>query len=207
MEARLAGMVEGIERLAPLTPDTVFFVSGPAGDLSERRAREVVIDALRMAADAAREAGSRVALEPMREEARADWTIVTSLRDALELLEDVDRDDVGILFDTWHMWDSPDVHEILPSAVERMFGVQIADYRDPTRGPRDRVAAGDGVADIPRLLAELRGAGYDGWYDMEVFSDDGRFGYAYPDSLWALGPEEFARRQIAGFLRCWEASG
>ena len=55
------------------------------------------------------------------------------------------------------------------------------------------------------MLRALRSAGYDGWYDMEVFSDDGRFGASYPDSLWKLTPDEFARRQVDGFLRCWNA--
>jgi sugar phosphate isomerase/epimerase len=140
---------------------------------------------------------------------RADavgWTVVSSLKDGLRLLDDVGLDDVGLVFDTWHMWDSPDVYEMIPVAAERIYGVQIADYREPNRGPRDRVAAGDGVGNIPALLRALRAAGYDGWYDMEVFSDDGRYGHAYEGSLWALGPQKFAQVQVQGFLRCWEAS-
>jgi len=135
-----------------------------------------------------------------------DWTIVTSLRDAARLLDDVGLDDVGLVFDTWHMWDSPDVYEMIPEVADRIYGVQIADYREPTRGPRDRLAAGDGVGNIAGLLRALRAADYDGWYDMEVFSDDGRYGYAYEGSLWALGPLKFAQAQVDGFLRCWAAS-
>lgn len=206
LDARIAQMVDGVRRLAPLDPDTVFFVSGPAGERSEAQARAVVVDALRAAGAAAASSGTRIAIEPMREQVRDTWTIVSSLAETLDLLDEVGRDDVGIVFDTWHLWDSPDVHAMIATAHQRIFGVQIADYRVPDRGPRDRLIAGDGAADIPRLLAALRAAGYDGWYDMEVFSDDGRFGTAYPDSLWALGPREFARRQVAGFLRCWEQS-
>ena len=42
----------------------------------------------------------------------------------------------------------------------------------------------------------LEEAGYDGWYDVEVMSDDGTFGEAFPDSLWALPAEEIARRAV-----------
>jgi sugar phosphate isomerase/epimerase len=152
-------------------------------------------------------AGTRLAFEPMRADVRSTWTIVSSLREAIDLIDEVGRDDLGIVFDTWHMWDSEDVQEQIPHVVDHIYGVQIADYRQPNRGPRDRLIAGDGVGDIPGLLRILRQAGYDGWYDMEVFSDDGRYGHAYEGSLWALGPQRFAERQVEGFFECWAKSG
>jgi sugar phosphate isomerase/epimerase len=122
------------------------------------------------------------------------------------LIDEVGRDNVGVVFDTWHMWDSPGVHEGIARWADRIFGVQISDYRDPPRGGQDRLYAGDGVAHIEVLLRELRNAGFDGWYDMELFSDDGRFGNLYPDSLWKLPRDGFAIGQVEGFRRCWEAS-
>jgi sugar phosphate isomerase/epimerase len=94
----------------------------------------------------------------------------------------------------------------LPRAIERITTVQVSDYRDPTRGRMDRVLAGDGVAGVASLLARLRALGFDGWYDLELFSDDGTFGEDYPDSLWRLPPAEFARRQVAA-LRASLAAG
>jgi hypothetical protein len=43
----------------------------------------------------------------------------------------------------------------------------------------------------------LLDGGYDGWLDVEVMSDDGMFGEAFEDSLWALPVEEIARRAVA----------
>ena len=45
-------------------------------------------------------------------------------------------------------------------------------------------------------MRSLVEAGYDGWFDVEVMSDDGTFGEAFPDSLWALSAEEIARRAV-----------
>jgi sugar phosphate isomerase/epimerase len=101
------------------------------------------------------------------------------------------------------MWDSAHVKRDLPGAMKRVWGVQISDYRFPTRGPRDRLLAGEGVAGVAAFLKICRESGYDGWYDMEVFSDDGRFGYAYEDSLWKLPPRDYARKQVDAFYRCW----
>src|SRR5436190_23031716 len=65
-------------------------------------------------------------------------------------------------------------------------------------------AAGDGIADLPAVLGALERAGRDGFYDLEIFSDNGTFGTAYPDSLWDVQPEELSRRSRESFRGCWE---
>ena len=85
--------------------------------------------------------------------------------------------------------------------VDRFAGVHVADHRNPTRGWADRALPGDGDAPVAELLAALAEAGWDGFYDLEIFSDDGTFGAAYPDSVWALPAEEAARRGIASVRR------
>ena len=51
------------------------------------------------------------------------------------------------------------------------------------------------------IVAALLQAGYKGWYDFEVFSDDGRWGNDFPDSLWKLPHEEFVTRGARAFVR------
>ena len=74
-----------------------------------------------------------------------------------------------------------------------------------TRGWADRVLPGDGVADLPALLGTLERAGWDGFYDLEIFSDNGTFGNAWPGSLWDVPEEELARRGKEAFERAWSA--
>ena len=45
--------------------------------------------------------------------------------------------------------------------------------------------------------------GWEGFYDLEIFSDNGAFGNAYPDSLWDLDAAELARRGQEAFTQCW----
>lgn len=204
---RVEELSAAVSLLATVRPAAgIMLCTGPAGDHSQRSARSIVVEGMRTLASTAVAAGTRIAVEPMRESFRPSRTIVSSLAETIDLLDEVGRDDVGIIFDVWHLWDSPRVHEVLQEAAPRVYAVQVADYRAVTRGPMDRVVAGDGIIDLARFFAELRTAGFSGWYDLEVFSDDGRFGSPYEDSLWKLDAEEFARRQMAGFLRCWEAA-
>jgi sugar phosphate isomerase/epimerase len=66
------------------------------------------------------------------------------------------------------------------------------------------VLPGDGVADVTGILAALRDGGYDGWFELEVLSDDGTFGNDYPDSLWKLDPRDLIRAGREWFRAAWE---
>lgn len=196
---RIELIAAGIDKLAAFGAESVFCATGPVGDLDPEEARRIVVDAYRLFARRAAAAGTRFAIEPMREPFRPLWTFVCDLAQTNALIDEI-GEDVGIVFDTWHMWDSANVRALIPDAIDRIVGVQIADYRDPTRAIRDRLAAGEGVADIAGLVALIDKAGYRGWYDMEVFSDVDLEG-----SLWKLSPHDFAERQVKQFLRCWDA--
>ena len=111
-------------------------------------------------------------------------------------------DTVGILFDTWHLWDS-DLEADLDAYGDRIVGVHVSDVREPTRSFADRLLPGDGVADIPRLSGSSTGrAG-----TASTSSRSSRTtapGLAHPDSLWDVPTEELARRGRDAFLACWE---
>jgi hypothetical protein len=54
------------------------------------------------------------------------------------------------------------------------------------------------------VLAALDEAGWDGLYDLEIFSDDGTFGTAHEGSLWEVPAAELARRGRAALAAAWE---
>ncbi len=108
-----------------------------------------------------------------------------------------------MVIDVWHVWDSPDLLAQIRAHGQRIVSVQLDDWREPTRSWADRVLPGDGTADFPGILGALDDGGYDGWYDLEVISDDGTHGHDYPDSLWKLDPVELVRRGREQTIREW----
>ena len=141
----------------------------------------------------------RVALEPIHASARDDFTMVDNLPDTVDLLEEV-GEPMGILFDTWHLWDTPDVLDHIRAHAHRFPAVHVNDWRDPTRGWDDRALPGEGIMDLPAIFGALEAGGFDGWYELEIFSTE-----TYPDSLLKLDPAELVRRGKAGFMQAWEA--
>ena len=202
---RIEAIVAGMRRLAPFEPTAFVFPTGAACELSAEAARSTVVEGLRVLADEAARLGIPVGLEPMSSYEQEDWTLVTSLADAAALVEEADAD-VGFVFDTWHLWDTPALADEIARYGDRFVAVQVNDWRSPTRSWCDRVLPGDGVIDLAPILDAVERAGWAGCYDLEVFSDDGTFGHAFEDSLWRLPPRELAERGRARFTQLTSSS-
>jgi sugar phosphate isomerase/epimerase len=193
---RVDALLRSLHALAPFEPAAVVCLTGP-GD------RETVVDGLRELAAEAERLGLRLALEPFQREGIESWSIVNTLGEAAGLADEVGSPALGIQFDVWHLWNTPDLFEEIDRHADRIAGVHVNDWREPTRGWADRVLPGDGGADVPAILGALDRAGWDGYYDLEIFSDNGAFGAAYPDSLWDVPPTDLAARACERFTTCW----
>jgi sugar phosphate isomerase/epimerase len=202
---RIDAICASLHRLAPFRPSGIVCLTGPAQELDADAARDVVVHGLRTIGEEAEHAGVRVGLEPINSVGGEDWTIVSSIPSAAELLDAADRPALGLQFDTWHLWDTDTLLEDIERESGRFVGVHVADWREPTRSWADRVLPGDGVADLPAILGALDHAGWDGFYDVEIFSDNGAFGSAWPDSLWDVAPTELAAGALASLGRVWRA--
>jgi sugar phosphate isomerase/epimerase len=181
---RVEAIRAGIGRLAPFEPECVLFLTGPGDD------REAVVEGIRSIADAGREHGVPVVLEPIQREFAQFWTIVSSLDEAAALIDEAGAD-VGLQYDSWHLWREP--LEQIERHRERIRGVHLADWREPPRNTNDRVLPGDGVLEFGPILDALD---WNGFYDLEIFSDAELEG-----SLWRQDPRELAQRGLEALRR------
>jgi sugar phosphate isomerase/epimerase len=193
---RVDALLRSLEVLAAYEPAAILCFTGP-GD------RHVAVEGVREVAREAERLGLRLAVEPFQLEGIECWSILNTLGDAAEFLEEVGSPAVRIQFDVWHLWNTPDLLDEIPQHAHLIGGVHVNDWREPTRGWADRVLPGDGAADLPAILGVLEDVGWEGFYDLEIFSDNGAFGNAYPDSLWDLEAAELARRGRDAFMNTW----
>jgi sugar phosphate isomerase/epimerase len=193
---RIDAILRSLQRLAAFEPTAVLCFTGP-GDQGAaiRGLREVVAEAERL--------GLRIALEPFQAEGIESWSTLNTLGDAAAVIEEIGSPALGIQFDVWHLWNTPDLFDEIERHAPLIAGVHVSDRREATRGWADRVLPGDGVAGVPAILGALDRAGWDGFYDIEVFSDNGTFGAAYPDSLWDVDAVELVERGRRQLLECW----
>ena len=181
---RVEAIRSGIRRLAPFEPECVLFLTGPGDD------RASIVEGIREIADEGRAQGVRVALEPIQREFMGFWSIVASLDEAAALVEEAGAD-VGVIYDAWHLWREP--LEQIERHRDVIRGVHLADWREPTRNTNDRVLPGEGAVDFGPILEALR---WDGFYDLEIFSDA-----ELPGSLWREEPRALAVRGVEALRR------
>jgi sugar phosphate isomerase/epimerase len=184
--ARVDALCDSVRRLARYEPECVLCLSGPLGRLSVDEARSLVVDGLRRVAGAAREAGVRLGFEPIHPSERETTSFVNSIAAAVELLDDAGLGDVGIMADTYNLWDDEGAAVWLTANADRVTGLHIAGRPGDELG---RSLPGEAGVREQELVGALRSGGWDGSLDVEIFST--------PDGFWSLPVEEAARRAHA----------
>lgn len=119
-----------------------------------------VAELLRPVAEYAGERGVRLGVEPLN---RYETSLFNTVEQALELVEAVDSDALGLLLDTYHM----NIEERDPAAAARAAGKHIAHVH--TCGT-DRGAPGFDQFDWQSFSAALVDAGYEGQLTIESFT-------------------------------------
>lgn len=129
---------------------------------------ENTVQALTQLSDAAKPYGVRLALEYMG----VPDSSVKTFGQALSIVNAVDRDNVGLLLDTWHHYAMGSVpEEILQAKNGQVFMVHTSDC--PRRKPGEALRPesylpGDGVVEIGKMLEYLGKVGYRGPVSVEV---------------------------------------
>jgi sugar phosphate isomerase/epimerase len=182
---RLEAICASIGRLAAYEPECVVCLAGPLGGRDLDTGRAIVVEGLQAAAAAARGAGVTLALEPAHPSQRESVSFVTSILEAVDVLDEAGTTEVGLLLDTYHVWDDPAVWDFIGRASYRIAGVHVGDW-PAEEGRLDRVLPGEGISRTKELVAALALSGWDGYLDVEVFSE--------PDLFWGLPVDDAARR-------------
>lgn len=199
---RIRHMKSAIERIAPHVPAQVPFVvitgAAPGGNI--RMVYDKAVTAFADLAAFAAERGVRMAYEPLNPVLFNTDTALWGLDQALELVQRVDHPALGICLDTWNVFQTPNLHEVIHASAERIFLVQVSDWHLPRSGA-DRISLGDGTIDNAAIMRAARDAGYSGPFVLEIFSDE-----SLPDSIWRADLDEVIDRNVTAFVRLWDES-
>ena len=151
----------------------VMVVGGlPLGSRDLSAARRMVVEGLAALMPHARAAGMPIAIEPLHPMYAADRACVNTLRQALDICEQL-GDGIGVAIDTYHVWWEPDLEEQIARAGRDkcILAHHICDWLVPTRDLLlDRGMMGDGVIDLVGFRRMIEAAGFFGPQEVEIFS-------------------------------------
>lgn len=185
---------EAIEEAAALNAATLVLVPGglPPGDRDLQAARDRVLRGIEQLVPYAHEVGVNLGIEPMNPIYAADRGVISTLRQALDIAERFETDDVGVVVDTFHLWWEPGIAEQVQRAGRRIVSYQICDWITPL--PADTLLArgmmGDGHIDFAAFTQSVARAGYRGDIEVEIFNAD----------LWAAPPADVVDTMAKRYL-------
>lgn len=151
-----------INLCADLGGKTVIYVAGwQVFGTSREQAWSWSREALAEVAEAAAARGVTIVIEPTS----ADSNLIDSCDDAMQLMAEVDKPNVKLMFDTYHVIYR---NEVSTDYVRRMG----KDLRHLHLADANRAAPSHaGRADYRAIVAELRKIGYEGYVTMEIGFD------------------------------------
>src|SRR5487761_1529897 len=178
-DARAAALTDNraaIAEAAELGADALVLVSGGLvpGSRDLGLARRMIADAIGELVPLAAALGVRLGVEALHPMFCADRSVISRLGEAVDLALQFPADAVGVVVDTYHVWWDAALAGDIARAGGRIVSYQVCDWVLPL--PADtllgRGHVGDGVIDFGPISASVRGAGYDGYIEVEIFNRD-----------------------------------
>lgn len=139
-------------------------------DLAAARAQ--ALEGLERLIPEARAAGVRLGLEPLHPMVCGLRSVLSTLADANDWLDQLGADDVmGITLDSYALWWDPALEREIERAGSRIISFHISDWLPTTEDVRlDRGMIGDGLIDNRLIRSWVERAGFDGLIEVEIFS-------------------------------------
>lgn len=198
-EARLARLRQSLRTLAPYAPGSVFVTNtGAPRDGNVHKVMDETVHHLRALCPLAADLGVSLALEPLNPTSVNIESAIWTIEQALDILDGVGHDAVGLCLDYWNIWQQNDVCASIRKAGTRINVLQVSDWRTP-RSTTDRLIPGDGVIPLHAMLHATWEAGFRGACTVEIFSSN------VSDSLYERDPDEVIRASRRGLEQAWQA--
>ncbi|MEM1303635.1 MAG: sugar phosphate isomerase/epimerase family protein [Planctomycetota bacterium] len=166
LEESVADATRAIELAEAINAACLVVYTGGRNLHTRRHANRLVRSALEDLLPVAEARGVTLAIEPMHAACAGEWTLLTSLESARDLIDEYASERLKLVFDTYHFPDTP-----LDQAAElapRTAVVHLADIDSAHSVDQDRRLPGEGRAPLADLVEAFVANNFDGFFDVEV---------------------------------------
>jgi hydroxypyruvate isomerase len=164
--ANQAAFVEGLKQSVEVAvelgaPVVIAQAGDDRPDVARSSQRIALVDCLSASADVLKNTGVRLALEPLNTTVDHAGYFLSSTVEGLDIVDEVGRPEVRLLYDIYHSMVMGEVPEqVLSNRVDRIAHVHVADHPGRNQPGTGRL----GLADA---IGWLEANGYEGWYGLE----------------------------------------
>jgi sugar phosphate isomerase/epimerase len=180
-----------IDEAAAIGAPLIVLVCGAVPGMPLTEGRKQIADGIEAVLDHAKAAKVKLSIEPLHPMYADCRSAVNTLKQANDMADQLDSEWVGVTVDVFHVWWDPDLEEQIQRAGESILSFHVCDWRTPTRDLlNDRGLMGEGCIDIRQIRGWVESAGFDGYIEVEIFSD----------AWWATDQTEFVEKITAAYL-------
>ena len=152
-------------------------LAGHAAHKDIALSRSQVNDGVAALLDYAKAHGMPLAIEPLHPMYAFERACINTLEQALDVCDALNPSGgnaLGVAVDVYHVaWDPKLEAQIKRAGKDRLLAFHVCDWLTPTTDLlNDRGMMGDGVIDIPRIRGWMESAGFAGYSEVEIFSNN-----------------------------------
>lgn len=181
-----------IEEAATIGAPLIVLVCGAVPGMPLDEGRKQIADGIAAVLPEAEAAGVKLSIEPLHPMYADCRSAVNTMGQANDMVEAIGSASVGVTVDVFHLWWDPALEREIARAGDSILSFHICDWRTPTRDLlNDRGLMGEGCIDIPRIRGWVEATGFDGFNEVEIFSDE----------YWAMDQTEYMDKIIEAYLK------
>jgi len=173
-ESAIEDNLMAIEQAAGVGAPLIVLVGGAERGQSPEKSREQITEGIQRILPAARNAGIKLAIEPLHPMYAADRSAINTLKQANDIAEMINSEWVGVAVDVYHCWWDETLRQEIRrcAALNKLFAFHICDWNIPTTDLlNDRGLMGDGCINIQEIRGWVEDCGFKGFNEVEIFSD------------------------------------
>lgn len=135
----------------------------------------------------------KLGIEPLHPMYADNRSAINTLSHANDMCDIFDSPNLGVIIDVYHLWWEQNLKAEINRCGQagRIFAFHICDWKIPTVDIlNDRGVMGEGCIDIPQIRKWVRETGFDGYDEVEIFSD----------IYWKMDQEKYLKLIIKAYL-------
>lgn len=164
-----------INEAADLGTKLIVLVCGSDPSQSLEDSRRQIQDGIAALIPEASAAGVKLAIEPLHPMYADSRSAINTLAQANDMTEALNSPWVGVAVDIYHLWWDPNLEKEIARCGrnDALLAFHVCDWKTPTSDfLNDRGLMGEGCIPIPKIRSWVEAAGFNGFIEVEIFSND-----------------------------------
>ncbi len=192
-ERAIADNLSALEESSELEAPMLVLVCGADPRQAPETSREQIMAGIEAVLPSAGKLGVKLAIEPLHPVYADTRSAINTMKQANDVAGYFDSPWLGVAVDVYHVWWDEDLQREIARCGDNnnLFAFHICDWKVPTGDILfDRGLMGEGCIDIRQISGWMEEAGFDGFYEVEIFSE----------IYWKTDQDEYLNKIIRAYL-------